>query len=146
VTEGRLSFCDQETGSQNIVGRRVADARRRYAPPLTQDALSGKLARLGVQLDRRGDRKNREQFRHVLDFELKALAYALGVSVDWLLGDEKEVKDPTTQLRTATKRAKSDVANKLISMFLHELSRKISENWPIKVESEAYEAFGARPL
>jgi hypothetical protein len=50
------------------------------------------------------------------------------------------VKDPTTQLRTATKRAKSDVANKLISMFLHELSRRISENWPIKVESEAYEA------
>jgi hypothetical protein len=50
------------------------------------------------------------------------------------------VKDPTTQLRTATKRAKSDVANKLISMFLHELSRRISENWPTKVESEAYEA------
>jgi hypothetical protein len=50
------------------------------------------------------------------------------------------VKDPTTQLRTATKRAKSDVANKLISMFLHELSRRISQNWPVKVESEAYEA------
>jgi hypothetical protein len=50
------------------------------------------------------------------------------------------VKDPTTQLRTATKRAKSDVANKLISMFLHELSRRITENWSIRIESEAYEA------
>lgn len=50
------------------------------------------------------------------------------------------MKDPTAQLRTATRRAKSDVANKLISMFLHELSRRISENWPTKVESEAYEA------
>lgn len=47
--------------------------------------------------------------------------------------------DPTTQLRSATRRAKSDVANKLISMFLHELSRKISENWPVKVDGEEYE-------
>jgi hypothetical protein len=49
------------------------------------------------------------------------------------------VKDPTAQLRSATRRAKSDVANKLISMFLHELSRRISENWSIKVDGEEYE-------
>ncbi len=49
------------------------------------------------------------------------------------------MKDPTAQLRSATRRAKSDVANKLISMFLHELSRRISENWPIKVDGEEYE-------
>ena len=49
------------------------------------------------------------------------------------------MKDPTSQLRSETRRAKSDVANKLISMFLHELSRKISEGWPIKVEGEEYE-------
>lgn len=49
------------------------------------------------------------------------------------------MKDPTAQLRSATRRAKSDVANKLISMCLHELSRRISENWPIKVDGEEYE-------
>jgi hypothetical protein len=49
------------------------------------------------------------------------------------------VRDPTAQLRSATRRAKSDVANKLVSMFLHELSRRISENWPIKVDGEKYE-------
>jgi len=49
------------------------------------------------------------------------------------------VKDPTAQLRSATRRAKSDVANKLISMCLHELSRKISEKWLIKVDGEKYE-------
>jgi len=49
------------------------------------------------------------------------------------------VKDPTSQLRTATRRAKSDVANKLVSMFLHELSRKISQKWAIRVDSEEYE-------
>jgi len=49
------------------------------------------------------------------------------------------VKDPTAQLRFATRRAKSDVANKLISMFLHELSRRISETWAIKVDGKEYE-------
>jgi len=49
------------------------------------------------------------------------------------------MKDPTSQLRSATRRAKSDVANKLISMCLHELSRKISEEWPIKVDGGEYE-------
>lgn len=57
--------------------------------------------------------------------------------------------DPTSQLRSATRRAKSDVANKLISMFLHELSRTASRNWALKVEGEAYgemvrAAFGNR--
>ena len=49
------------------------------------------------------------------------------------------MRDPTSQLRSATRRAKSDVANKLISMCLHELSRRISEGWPIKVDGEEYE-------
>lgn len=49
------------------------------------------------------------------------------------------MRDATAQLRSATRRAKSDVANKLISMFLHELSRRISEDWPIRVDSEEYE-------
>jgi hypothetical protein len=50
------------------------------------------------------------------------------------------MKDPTSKLRQATRRAKSDVANKLISMFLHELSRKVCHNWQVKVDSEAYAA------
>lgn len=50
------------------------------------------------------------------------------------------MRDATSQLRTATRRAKSDVANKLVSMFLHELSRKVSERYPLRVESEQYES------
>jgi hypothetical protein len=49
------------------------------------------------------------------------------------------VKDPISKLRTATLRAKSDVANKLVGMCLHEMSRRISRNWPLKVGSEEYE-------
>ena len=49
------------------------------------------------------------------------------------------MKDPASRLRSATRRAKSDVANKLISMCLHEFSRSISLNWPTKVDGQEYE-------
>jgi len=71
---------------KNIAGKRVAEARSAAKPPLTQDALSGKLARLGVQLDRAAIAKIENNHRYVLDYELKGLAAALGVSVSWLIG------------------------------------------------------------
>ena len=74
---------------KNIVGRRVAEARSLSRPPMTQDALSGRLARLGIHLDRAAIAKIENGHRRVLDFELKALAAALGVQVNWLLGDER---------------------------------------------------------
>ncbi len=72
---------------KNIIGRRVAQARQARKPPLTQDALSGRLARLGVNLDRAAIAKIENNHRHVLDYELKALARVLQVEVSWLLGD-----------------------------------------------------------
>jgi hypothetical protein len=75
---------------KNIVGRRVAQARRKCLPELTQDALSGKLARLGIQLDRAAIAKIENNHRHVVDYELKALARVLGVHASWLLGEEGE--------------------------------------------------------
>jgi hypothetical protein len=41
-------------------------------------------------------------------------------------------------LRTATSRAKSDVANKLVSMFLHDLSRKICGSLDLSVTDARY--------
>jgi len=67
----------------------VAAARQRSEPALTQDALSGRLAKLGIQVDRAAIAKIENGHRHVLDYELKALANALGVDVNWLLGDKK---------------------------------------------------------
>lgn len=72
---------------KNIIGRRVAEARVASSPSLTQDALSGKLARVGVQLDRAAIAKIENNHRHVFDYELKALAKTLRVSAAWLLGD-----------------------------------------------------------
>ena len=73
---------------KNIIGRRVAEARQDCKPALTQDALSGKLARLGIQLDRAAIAKIENNQRHVLDYELKALSHVLGVKVQWLLEDD----------------------------------------------------------
>jgi hypothetical protein len=74
---------------KNIIGRRVAEARQRCKPALTQDALSGKLAQLGIQLDRAAIAKIEINHRHVFDYELKAIAHVLGVGANWLLGIEK---------------------------------------------------------
>lgn len=79
----------RRTLRKNIVGRRVAEVRRRLDPALTQDALSGRLAQLGIQLDRAAIAKIENGHRYVLDYELKALANALGVDVNWLLLDKR---------------------------------------------------------
>jgi HTH-type transcriptional regulator, cell division transcriptional repressor len=76
-------------GHKNIIGKRVAQARRRHKPALTQDALSGRLARVGVNLDRAAVAKIENDHRHVYDYELKALADALGVDANWLLGGKR---------------------------------------------------------
>lgn len=46
--------------------------------------------------------------------------------------------DTSAYLRVATSRAKSDVANKLISMFLHEVSRRAAEDIGLTVRDNAY--------
>lgn len=72
--------------AKNLIGKRMAERRGKLVPPLTQDDLSGKLALVGIQLDRAAIAKIETNRRGVLDFELKAIAEALSVRVDWLLG------------------------------------------------------------
>ena len=74
--------------NNNLIGRRVKKARLGHKPWLSQDALSGRLAVRGVSIDRAGVAKIESGRRYVSDFEVKALAQALGVSVGWLLGME----------------------------------------------------------
>lgn len=75
--------------SQNLIGERVKEARADANPPLTQEALSRKLSKLGVSIDRAGVAKIETGIRGVLDFELVALAKALGVKVNWLLNTKE---------------------------------------------------------
>jgi hypothetical protein len=78
-----------KSGYKNIAGQRIAAARALHRPPLTQDGLSGQLARVGVSLDRASIAKIETNRRHVLDYEIRGLAKVLGVKTDWLLGDEQ---------------------------------------------------------
>jgi len=69
---------------QNVIGARVKEARTKAQ--LTQAALSQKLGKLGVSIDRAGVAKIETGIRGVLDFELLALAKTLDVKITWLLG------------------------------------------------------------
>lgn len=79
--------------NRNIAGPRIRQARLMFSPRLTQDQLAGKLAALGIQLDRVAITKIETGTRCVFDFELRGIARALMVDVGWLL----EMKPGTNQ-------------------------------------------------
>jgi hypothetical protein len=71
---------------RNIVGARVKQARLEQKPPLSQDQLAGKLAAVGITLDRTAISRIESQTRYVMDFELNALAKVLKKEVGWFFG------------------------------------------------------------
>ncbi|HOA34108.1 MAG: XRE family transcriptional regulator [Clostridiales bacterium] len=74
----------QSLGDRNIIGKRVE--QRRKAIKLKQKELLDQLKVRGVDLNSSGLSKLEGQLRRVTDYELVAIADALGVSVNWLLG------------------------------------------------------------
>jgi len=70
---------------RNIVGKRLREIRLAAKPEVTLEDLSGRLAARGVHLDRSAIGRIENQKRYVLDYELRALAQALRVSVTDLL-------------------------------------------------------------
>ena len=74
-------------GSRNMVGARVTQARKQLG--MKQVELLAKLQTAGVDISVPALSLLEGQKRPVSDFELCALADALHVSVDWLLGREK---------------------------------------------------------
>ena len=72
--------------AKNIIGSRIRMARTVAIPSVTQDDLSGRLARVGVSLDRSGIAKVESGIRGVSDYEVRAFCKVLRVSPGWLLG------------------------------------------------------------
>ncbi len=70
---------------RNIIGEQVRKARLGLDPPLTQDQLAGRLASMGVQLDRVAIAKIESGMRSAFDHEVRGLAAALKVDARWLL-------------------------------------------------------------
>ena len=74
-------------GNRNTVGKRVTEARQRIG--MKQVDLLAKLQTSGIEISIPALSLLEGQKRPVSDFELCALADALHVSVDWLLGREQ---------------------------------------------------------
>ena len=70
-------------GRKNICGERVHEARCRLR--LTQNELAAQLQIAGIIIERDSISRIEIGTRFVADYELRALAKILKVSVDWLL-------------------------------------------------------------
>ena len=78
----------QALGTRNLVGARIEQARKNQG--MKQKELLAKLQVAGIDMNPSGLSKLEGQIRYVTDIELAALADALGVSVDRLLGRDRD--------------------------------------------------------
>ena len=76
----------------NICAERVRLGRALRKPPMTQDDLARKIQFMGMDMTPLIISRIEKNQRHVCDAELRILAKALGVTMDWLCGDSDEIK------------------------------------------------------
>lgn len=76
----------------NICGERVRLGRALQKPHMTQEDLARKMQLLGMDMTQLIVSRIEKNQRHVCDAELRMLAKALNVSMDWLCGDDDEIK------------------------------------------------------
>lgn len=74
----------------NICGDRVRLARAMHKPPYTQDDLAREINLMGMEITPLIISRIEKNQRHVCDGELKMLAKALGVSMEWLCSSDEE--------------------------------------------------------
>lgn len=72
----------------NICSDRVRIARALHNPPLRQEDLAREINLMGMEITPLIISRIEKNQRHVCDAELRMLARALGVTMDWLCGDE----------------------------------------------------------
>jgi len=73
----------------NICGDKVRLARAMHKPPLKQEDLAKKMNLMGMEITPLIISRIEKNQRHVVDGELKMLAKALGVSMEWLCSDDE---------------------------------------------------------
>ena len=75
-------------GQRNVSGERIRQERTKQR--CTQADLAARIQVNGVILERDCISKIENGLRMVQDFELRAIAKALGVTTDWLVGEEDD--------------------------------------------------------
>ncbi len=76
----------------NICSERVRLGRALQKPPITQEELARKMQFMGMEMTPLIISRIEKNQRHVCDAELRMIAKALNVSMDWLCGDSDEIK------------------------------------------------------
>ena len=74
----------------NICGDRVRLGRAMQKPPMRQEDLAREINLMGMDMTKLIVSRIEKNQRHVCDAELKILAKALGVTMDWLCGEGEE--------------------------------------------------------
>lgn len=75
----------------NLCAERIRLARALQKPPITQEELAQKIQLMGVEdMTKLIISRIEKNQRHVCDAELRVLAKALGVTMEWLVGDADE--------------------------------------------------------
>ena len=87
----------------NICGGRVRLRRALQKPPMTQEDLATKINLMGYDITPLIISRIEKNQRHVCDIELKILAKALGVSMDWLCGEGEDLTSPSDPLKIRCK-------------------------------------------
>ena len=72
---------------RNIIGKRIRQLRKKKL--ISQDDLTARLNVQGINIDRPMVSKIECQTREVLDYEIKGIAKALGVSIEELFKEEE---------------------------------------------------------
>ena len=80
------------TVSENICGDRVRIGRALHKPPLTQEELAAKINFIGLEMTPTIISRIERKERHVVDAELKVLAQALGVTMEWLTAEDEKIE------------------------------------------------------
>ena len=73
----------------NICGDRIRLARAMHKPPLRQEDLAREINLMGMEMTKLIISRIENNQRHVCDAELKMLAKALGVTMEWLCSDDE---------------------------------------------------------
>ncbi|MBR6570134.1 MAG: helix-turn-helix transcriptional regulator [Clostridia bacterium] len=76
----------------NISGERIRLGRALQKPPITQEELAVKIQFLGLEITPLIISRIEMNQRHVCDAELLMFSKALGVSMEWLCGEEDTLK------------------------------------------------------
>ena len=78
----------RKNNRKNIIGSQVKAARLAFVPTLSQDEVAGRLAKMGISLDRSAISRIESHERYVMDFEAVAIAKCLKVSIGYLIGEK----------------------------------------------------------